>query len=178
LPLLNSMNDSLAHNIVPFVDELLPILTDPILTIYFDQFWNSDAENFEFFFWTRYILGSQKFENGFQGKQHHQHLMKKEPRLSVWKTGVCSLGSWQSLNRGWLFRYLESITVALHGSSFLTPAPVAMNNRPHWKDCVAGPIKYGFRLRLYACGDLCGQNRFCDPGRFGVLCPIFFPISF
>jgi len=38
LPLLNSINDSLAHNIVPFVDELLPILTDPILTIYFDQF--------------------------------------------------------------------------------------------------------------------------------------------
>jgi len=92
LRLFNLIDDSLADDVVPFIYELLPVAADPILAICFDQLRNSDAEDLEFFFRSRYILGSQKFKNGFQGKHRHHYLNKQRTPSFSLKNGVLFAG--------------------------------------------------------------------------------------
>lgn len=58
--LIISMDDSLAHDVVPFVDQFLPVFTNPLLAIQVNQFRYPDAQDFKLFWGTRYVLGSQE----------------------------------------------------------------------------------------------------------------------
>ena len=58
-----SMDDALAHNIVPLVDQLLPVIVYPLLTIQMDEFGNSNGQDFKLFGRARYVLGSQKLKH-------------------------------------------------------------------------------------------------------------------
>ena len=56
------MDDALAHNIVPLVDQFLPVIAYPLFTIYMNEFGNPNGQDFELFRGARYVLGSQKLK--------------------------------------------------------------------------------------------------------------------
>lgn len=60
------MDDALAHNIVPLVDQLLPVIAYPLFAIYMDQLGNPDGQDFKLFGGARYVLGSQKLKYGIK----------------------------------------------------------------------------------------------------------------
>jgi hypothetical protein len=56
------MDDALAHNIVPLVDQFLSVIAYPLFTVYMNQFGNPDGQDFKFSRGAWYVLGSQKFK--------------------------------------------------------------------------------------------------------------------